>query len=174
MTRLGHGALKLARDWVSPADIVGSALNRLRAVLTPLALSVEVPAELPLLYVHAALIEQALVNVLENAARFSPAQGRLLLSAGATDSEVFLPWPTRGQGSLKRSGRKSSICSIPPRAVIGAGRARGWDWRSARAWSVPMAGASAWPMASTGAAPASRCTYPCRHSRAWTMKLERR
>jgi two-component system sensor histidine kinase KdpD len=33
MTRLGHGALKLARDWVSPADIVGSSLNRLRAVL---------------------------------------------------------------------------------------------------------------------------------------------
>ena len=30
--RLGHGALKLARDWVSPADIAGSALNRLRAV----------------------------------------------------------------------------------------------------------------------------------------------
>ena len=36
MTRLGHGALKLARDWVSPADIVGSSLNRLRAVLAPL------------------------------------------------------------------------------------------------------------------------------------------
>nr|BFE90299.1 hypothetical protein GCM10020185_08350 [Pseudomonas brassicacearum subsp. brassicacearum] len=89
MTRLGHGALKLARDWVSPADIVGSALNRLRAVLAPLAVGVEVPADLPLLYVHAALIEQALVNVLENAARFSPAHGRLLLSAGATDSEVF-------------------------------------------------------------------------------------
>lgn len=33
MTRLGHGGLKLARDWVAPGDIVGSALNRLRAVL---------------------------------------------------------------------------------------------------------------------------------------------
>ncbi|RUQ46774.1 DUF4118 domain-containing protein, partial [Corynebacterium pseudodiphtheriticum] len=71
MTRLGHGALKLARDWVSPGDIVGSALARLRAVLAPLRVSTDVPAELPLLYVHAALIEQALVNVLENAARFS-------------------------------------------------------------------------------------------------------
>jgi two-component system sensor histidine kinase KdpD len=28
--------LKLARDWVAPADIVGSALNRLRVVLAPL------------------------------------------------------------------------------------------------------------------------------------------
>jgi two-component system sensor histidine kinase KdpD len=98
MTRLGHGALKLARDWVAPADIVGSALNRLRAVLAPLAVGVEVPADLPLLYVHAALIEQALVNVLENAARFSPAHGRLLLSAGTTDSEVFFSVADEGPG----------------------------------------------------------------------------
>ncbi|UVM40352.1 sensor histidine kinase KdpD [Pseudomonas sp. B21-017] len=98
MTRLGHGALKLARDWVSPADIVGSALNRLRAVLSSLQVITEVPAELPLLYVHAALIEQALVNVLENAARFSPPHGRLELRAGATDSELFFSVSDEGPG----------------------------------------------------------------------------
>ncbi|MBD9617452.1 sensor histidine kinase [Pseudomonas sp. PDM07] len=98
MTRLGHGALKLARDWVSPADIVGSALNRLRAVLASLHVVTEVPAELPLLYVHAALIEQALVNVLENAARFSPPHGRLELRAGATDSELFFSVSDEGPG----------------------------------------------------------------------------
>lgn len=98
MTRLGHGALKLARDWVSPADIVGSSLNRLRAVLAPLQVSTEVPAQLPLLFVHAALIEQALVNVLENAARFSPAHGRLLLRAGADDSELFFSVSDEGPG----------------------------------------------------------------------------
>ncbi|MBV7524239.1 MULTISPECIES: sensor histidine kinase [unclassified Pseudomonas] len=98
MTRLGHGALKLARDWVSPADIVGSALNRLRTVLAPLQVSTDVPAELPLLYVHAALIEQALINVLENAARFSPSHGRLQLCAGADDSELFFSVSDEGPG----------------------------------------------------------------------------
>ncbi|KOY00113.1 sensor histidine kinase [Pseudomonas nunensis] len=98
MTRLGHGALKLARDWVSPADIVGSSLNRLRAVLAPLQVSTEVPAELPLLYVHAALIEQALVNVMENAARFSPAHGRLQVRAGADDNELFFSVSDEGPG----------------------------------------------------------------------------
>ena len=98
MTRLGHGALKLARDWVSPADIVGSALNRLRAVLAPLEVSTDVPAQLPLLYVHAALIEQALINVVENAARFSPSHGRLQLKAGADDSEVFFSVSDEGPG----------------------------------------------------------------------------
>ncbi len=98
MTRLGHGALKLARDWVSPADIVGSSLNRLRAVLAPLQVSTEVLAELPLLFVHAALIEQALVNVMENAARFSPNHGRLELRAGADDSEIFFSVSDEGPG----------------------------------------------------------------------------
>ncbi|SDP34026.1 osmosensitive K+ channel signal transduction histidine kinase [Pseudomonas arsenicoxydans] len=98
MTRLGHGALKLARDWVSPADIVGSSLNRLRAVLAPLQVSTEVPPELPLLYVHAALIEQALVNVLENAARFSPAHGRVQLRAGVDDNELFFSVSDEGPG----------------------------------------------------------------------------
>ena len=98
MTRLGHGALKLARDWVSPADIVGSSLNRLRAVLAPLQVSTEVPAQLPLLFVHAALIEQALVNVLENAARFSPLHGRLQLRAGVDRDELFFAVSDEGPG----------------------------------------------------------------------------
>jgi two-component system sensor histidine kinase KdpD len=98
MTRLGHGALKLARDWVSPCDIVGSALNRLRTVLAPLQVSTHVPVDLPLLYVHAALIEQALVNVLENAARFSPLQGRLQVEAGASDNELFFSVSDEGPG----------------------------------------------------------------------------
>lgn len=77
MTRLGHGGLKLIRDWTMPGDIVASALQRLHRVLAELKLEVSIPDSLPLLYVHPALIEQALVNVLENAARFSPSGGRL-------------------------------------------------------------------------------------------------
>ncbi|MDQ3203156.1 MAG: DUF4118 domain-containing protein, partial [Pseudomonadota bacterium] len=98
MTRLGHGALKLARDWVAPADIIGSSLNRLRAVLSPLQVSTELPADMPLLYVHAALIEQALVNVLENAARFSPVHGRLQLRAGSGDGEIYFSVSDEGPG----------------------------------------------------------------------------
>jgi two-component system sensor histidine kinase KdpD len=98
MTRLGHGALKLARDWVSLGDIVGSALNRLRAVLTPLQVRTELPANLPLLYVHAALIEQALVNVLENAARFSPAHGRLQLAVESQQDALVFSVSDEGPG----------------------------------------------------------------------------
>jgi two-component system sensor histidine kinase KdpD len=170
MTRLGHGALKLARDWVSPADIVGSSLNRLRAVLAPLQVSTDVPAELPLLFVHAALIEQALVNVLENAARFR----RLTVVCNSAPEPMTKRFSsrsaTKGQGFPRKNGRRFSTCSTPPHAVIAAARARASGWRSVRAWSVRTAGASVSPTASTDAAPASPCTCRCRRNRGWTMK----
>ncbi|VXC32492.1 Histidine kinase [Pseudomonas sp. 8AS] len=98
MTRLGHGGLKLARDWVAPADIVASAVQRLRPVLDALQLEILIPGELPLLYVHAALIEQALVNVLENAARFSPSQGRLRVVVEADRDELRFAVSDQGPG----------------------------------------------------------------------------
>lgn len=98
MTRLGHGGLKLARDWVAPADIVASATQRLRPVLSALRLEIQVPQQLPLLYVHAALIEQALVNVLENAARFSPPQGRLRVAIEADAEELRFIVSDQGPG----------------------------------------------------------------------------
>jgi two-component system sensor histidine kinase KdpD len=98
MTRLGHGDLKLSRDWVAPGDIVASALQRLRPVLAPLQVRTALQADLPLLYAHAALIEQALVNVLENAARFSPANGELDIVAEADGQELRLAVSDQGPG----------------------------------------------------------------------------
>ena len=106
MTRLGHGALKLARDWVSPADIVASALQRLRQVLAPLQVQAQIAPELPLLYVHAALIEQALVNVLENAARFSPAKGHLRVAVEADKQELRFSVSDQGPGIPEHERQK--------------------------------------------------------------------
>lgn len=98
MTRLGHGALSLARDWVAPADIVACAVQRLQAVLAPVRLRLDLPEGLPLLYAHPALIEQALVNVLENAARFSPAQGQVVVSAAVEGDRLGLSISDQGPG----------------------------------------------------------------------------
>lgn len=98
MTRLGHGGLKLERDWVAPADIVASALQRLRSVLASFRLEIRIPEELPLLHVHAALIEQALVNVLENAARFSSPGGQLRVAVESDGGELRLSVSDQGPG----------------------------------------------------------------------------
>ncbi|MBU6247740.1 MAG: DUF4118 domain-containing protein [Xanthomonadaceae bacterium] len=72
MTRLGHGTLKLQRDWVDASEIVLAAIGRLRRYHPGQAVRTQFPEATVLLYVHPALIEQALFNVLENAAHFSP------------------------------------------------------------------------------------------------------
>lgn len=72
MTKLGYGTLKLNRDWVDAAEIVAAAVARLRKLFPDLQVDIALPPDTVLLYVHPALIEQALFNILENAARFSP------------------------------------------------------------------------------------------------------
>ena len=54
--------------------------------------------DLPLLYVHAALIEQALINVLENAARFSPNHGRLRIEVSQDAAELRFAVSDEGPG----------------------------------------------------------------------------
>ncbi|MCG7590949.1 MULTISPECIES: sensor histidine kinase KdpD [unclassified Halomonas] len=87
MTRLGHGTLKIERDWVSFDDVINSALKRLGQSLKHVVVRKQWPTNLPLLYVHPALIEQALVNVLDNAQRFSPPNGELLISVHLKDED---------------------------------------------------------------------------------------
>ena len=72
MTRLGHEGLSLKRDWIGMDELVGSAVRRLNRYLPKSRVHISMP-EYPIsLFVHAALIEQAIFNVLENAAKFSP------------------------------------------------------------------------------------------------------
>ncbi|MET1113918.1 MAG: sensor histidine kinase KdpD [Comamonas sp.] len=72
MTRLGHQGLTLTRDWIGVDELVGSACRRLQRYVPQARVEVDIPAGLPLAHVHPALIEQALFNVLENGAKFSP------------------------------------------------------------------------------------------------------
>lgn len=81
MARLGHGELKIQRDWIAPAELLGAAAQRVRKQFPSIEFLLDVPGDLPLLWVHPALVEQAMFNILENAARFSPPGGPVLLSA---------------------------------------------------------------------------------------------
>ncbi|WP_436898569.1 ATP-binding protein [Acinetobacter gyllenbergii] len=72
MTRLGHQGLSLSRDWIGVEELIGSATQRLKRYQPKVNIDVEMPEDLPQLHVHPALIEQAIFNVLENAAKFSP------------------------------------------------------------------------------------------------------
>ncbi|HSX58577.1 MAG TPA: sensor histidine kinase KdpD [Tahibacter sp.] len=99
MTRLGHGTLKLARDWVAIDEIIGSGILRLRKLFPDVRVERDAPAgELPLLYVHPALIEQAIFNILENAAKFSPPGAPVRVRAEAAGGEVRIDIVDAGPG----------------------------------------------------------------------------
>ena len=98
MTRLGHGTLKLERDWIGIDDILNSALRRTRELLHDCRLVRSIEPGLPLLYVHPALIEQALVNVIENAAKFSPKDGEIRVAAMREDGKLLISVSDEGPG----------------------------------------------------------------------------
>jgi two-component system sensor histidine kinase KdpD len=74
MTRLGHEGLSLNRDWIGADELIGSAARRLQRYQPEAKLRIHIAPELPALWVHPALVEQAVFNVMENAVKFSPLQ----------------------------------------------------------------------------------------------------
>jgi two-component system sensor histidine kinase KdpD len=98
MTRLGHGSLTLQREWVSLGEICGTMLPRLRKLYPQVEIQHNLPSDLPLLFVHPALIEQALFNVLENAAKFSPLHKPVILSAQADNRNIDIDVTDEGPG----------------------------------------------------------------------------
>ncbi|OOG35793.1 histidine kinase [Rhodanobacter sp. C06] len=98
MTRLGHGTLKLNRDWTDAAEIVAAAVHRLRKLFPALRVDTELPPDTVLLHVHPALIEQALFNILENAARFSPDGEPVSVAVRVERERLLLEVSDRGPG----------------------------------------------------------------------------
>lgn len=98
MTRLESGALALRRDWVPLEEIVGSALTRLEQRLGERDVRVELPADLPLLWVDPVLLGQLLVNVLENACKYTPADTPLEIRAWRAGDRVLVEVADHGPG----------------------------------------------------------------------------
>ena len=98
MTRLEAGAIQLDRDWANVAEIAGSVLRRLETRMAQHRLMVEVPADLPLVRVDAALIEHVVANLLENAALHTPAGTVVRLRAQTHGAELVVSVEDFGGG----------------------------------------------------------------------------
>jgi two-component system, OmpR family, sensor histidine kinase KdpD len=96
MTRLDSGTVKVKKEWSPLEEVVGSALNRLDARLLGRKVHVALPPGLSLVPFDAVLIEQALINLLENAAKYS--QGPIEINAVLGSEEVVVEVADRGPG----------------------------------------------------------------------------
>ncbi len=123
MTRLESGALAVKRQWMPLEEIVGSALTRLESQLEGRPVRTDLPADLPLVSADAVLLEQVFVNLLENAAKYTPARkpardrrARRRRRPGDHDRGL----PTAGRASRRATShacsRSSSAGGRPARA----------------------------------------------------------
>jgi two-component system sensor histidine kinase KdpD len=101
MTRLEAGALKVKKDLQPVEEVIGAALNRLEDRLRGREVHTTIPIDLPLVAFDSALIEQVMINLIENATKYSPPGSPLDVTARASAGEVEIEVADRGPGIAK-------------------------------------------------------------------------
>jgi two-component system, OmpR family, sensor histidine kinase KdpD len=98
MTRLDAGAIEVEKQWFPFEDVIGSALGRVHKELIGRAVNKHLAPDLPLIPLDGVLIEQVLVNLLENALRYSGAGSPLDISARVENGAVVVSVGDTGPG----------------------------------------------------------------------------
>ncbi len=98
MSRLELGGTTARMQWNILEEIVGSAVVRTRPDLKDKRVSVSMPADLPLIFVDGLLLEQLFVNLLENAARHTPPEAAVSITARPATGWVEVTVADEGPG----------------------------------------------------------------------------
>jgi two-component system sensor histidine kinase KdpD len=98
MTRLEGGALEVRADWVDVRDALSEAADQVSRRLERRTISRDFPTDLPLVRADPVLLQQALVNILENAIAYSPDGSAVELAAYEDRRNVVLSVEDEGRG----------------------------------------------------------------------------
>jgi two-component system, OmpR family, sensor histidine kinase KdpD len=98
MIRVESGALEVQKEWQPLEEVVGVALIRLEDRLRGRTVRVDLPPDLPLVPLDGVLMEQVLVNLLENAVKYTPAGSPIDISAVSQGDHVRVDVADRGPG----------------------------------------------------------------------------
>ena len=99
-TRLESGALKPQLDWCDARDIVNASRRAASATLEGRPFKAEIPADMPLFMADPPLLEQAVSNLLINAALHTPEGTPILVRTGVEKHGdwVYITVADRGPG----------------------------------------------------------------------------
>ena len=162
MVRLETGALQVQKEWQPLEEVIGVALIRLDERLAGRPVTTSLPPDLPLVPIDGLLIEQVLINLIENALKYTPAGTPIDISARADTRRGDGRGGRSGPGTSERRGGERSSTSSTGRATRAA--AEPVSASPSAAASLPrMAGGSGRRIGRTaGRSFGSRCRSPVR------------
>lgn len=105
MARLQSGPVQLRREWQPVDEVIGSALRSSARSLAAHPVTVTIADALPLVEIDSVLMERVLVNLLENAAKYTAAGTAIALRASRLEKELLLEVEDEGPG-LPEDGEK--------------------------------------------------------------------
>jgi two-component system phosphate regulon sensor histidine kinase PhoR len=100
LSRIESGEAPLNKRRINMADVIGHAVDRLRAQAdrAELKLDIDIPPTLPEVMSDEARVEQVLVNIIHNAIKFTPSGGKINISAKARDNDILVSVSDTGVG----------------------------------------------------------------------------
>jgi two-component system sensor histidine kinase KdpD len=98
MTRLEAGTVQVHKEWQLIEEVIGVALSRLEKQLADRPVQTDLPPDLPPAPFDAALIEQVLINLLENALKYTPPGSPIDITARAAGRDLIVAVGDRGPG----------------------------------------------------------------------------
>jgi len=107
MARIESGEVKFNLQWQPLEEVVGSALNATHGMLSNHVVEVRLPRDLPLVRIDELLIERVLVNLLENASKYTPPGSRITLAAEVIADELSVSVSDNGPGLP--AGREEAV-----------------------------------------------------------------
>jgi two-component system sensor histidine kinase KdpD len=125
MTRLEGGGLNIREDWIDVRDVLMAAAERVSRRLDMRRIDRDFPPDLPPVRLDPNLLEQAVVNILENAIAYSPDETAIELAAYEDRNNVVISIEDEGKGiptaELERVFEKFRRMEEPTDRTKGAG-----------------------------------------------------
>lgn len=106
-SRISSDGVKPHLEWADPADILHSALRRCQRRLADRAVAIDLPQDLPLVHVDAVLVQQALVQIIDNAVKYSQSGSRIAIGAETRGGSLLLT--VRDEGAGLSEAEKATI-----------------------------------------------------------------
>jgi len=97
-TTISRQQVRPKLQWVEPVDVVNAALQHRRRRLAGYPVTLHLDSDLPIVHVDPLQVEQALAQILDNAAKYSPGGAPIRVAAHADGATVVLSVQDQGAG----------------------------------------------------------------------------